>query len=408
MKKGTLLMAIILMVMSVNVYAAENTTEISEMEVDVEAGQTGTGDKITPCTVTFCITDESNYPGNEIRAVMTDITGVMTDEYKFTPENSWGEKVCPKYSLMAPTTYNVIFEGLEEGYTIVNTLDYSTDIQIVTTSEGNIDVYWTIISTEMNGSEKDNADGSQLLGEDRYNAQNEEAEQVFRTFLDQVKFIAEDETWDFFFQRFRLFDYSEWYEKYVSGMKAEDYANMSLFDRFVWEDTYLSFCHYVNSGNRNMFLGSEENFRNYFLDSRINCMTGNNSEQVIAAYEELAMWQFNYINENGIPFNFINNRSYMEEINSSDEAPLRSEIIEKDESDLPDVDKKELVQESRDTIEITNDSNVEEESGGVWDDTINLISEKLVTIGILLLLLIATGIVIWKRKQLNIDNNDKY
>lgn len=409
MKRGiVLLMALFLAAMPVKAHAAESTTETFEAGDSVEAGQTGTGDKMSPCTVTFCITDESGgYTGTRIKAVMTDVTGTMTDEYTFTPANSWKEKVCPKYSVVAPATYNVTFEGLEDGYAMVNTLDFSSDIKIVATSEGNVDVYWSIISTATDVSGENNAGESQLLGEERDNAENEEAEQVFRAFLEQVEFIEDDETWYNFLKIYKIFSHEEWYGKYVKDAKEEDYMDMSLFDRFVWDETYLRFCDTLNSGDSNMFFGSEDSFRSKYLDTILDCMTGNNNEQVKEAYETLAMWQFNYITEYRVPFNFINNRSYIEEIGESAESVVqpsqKNEIINK-EPEISKEDEKELEQ-AREELMKDMDKNDIEESGGVWDDTINLLSKNLVTIGVLILLLVVTGIVIWKRNQLNIDSD---
>lgn len=386
-------------------HATESTTEAS---ADVEAGQTGTGDKMSPCTVTFCITDESEgYPGNKIKAVMADVTGTITDEYTFTPANSWNENVCPKYSMVAPATYNVTFEGLEDGYAVVNTLDYSSDIKIAATPEGSIDVYWSIIQT---GSAGGDIESRLVGGEDRYDIGNEEAEQVFRDFLSQVEFIAEDETWDNFFKTYKIFSHEEWYGKYVKDGKEEDYTAMSLFDRFVWDETYLRFCDTLNSGDSNMFFGSEDSFRTKFLDVILNCMTGNNNEQVKEAYETMAMWQYNYITEHRVPFNFINNRSYIEEIDGQAETTEPSgkkEIAEKEEPELDKEEQKELEQAKEELMEDMDKKDIEGENGGVWDDTINLLSKNLVTIGVLLLLIVVAGIVIWKRKQLNIDGDDR-
>lgn len=390
--------------MPAKTHAVESVTEAS---AEIEAGQTGTGDKMSPCTVTFCITDESEgYPGNKIKAVMTDVTGTITDEYTFTPANSWKENVCPKYSMVAPATYNVTFEGLEDGYAVVNTLDYSSDIKIAATPEGSIDVYWSIISTgAAGGSTK-----SQLLDGDRYDTENEEAEQVFQEFLSQVEFIAEDETWDTFFKTYKIFSHEEWYEKYVKDGKKEDYIDMSLFDRFVWDETYLRFCDTLNSGDSNMFFGSEDSFRTKFLEIILNCMIGNNNEQVKEAYETMAMWQYNYITEHRVPFNFINNRSYIEEIDGqaeTTESAPQKEIAGKEEPELDKEEQKELEQAREELMEDMDKEDIEGENGGVWDDTINLLSKNLVTIGVLLLLIVVAGIVIWKRKQLNIDGDDR-
>lgn len=400
--------------MAVKTYAAEISTETSETgtedESEIQAGQTGTGDKMKPCTVTFSITDKSGgYPGNKIKAIMIDVTGTITDEYTFTPANSWKETVCPKYSVAAPTTYNVTFEGLEDGYAIVDALDNSSDIKIAATSEGSVNVYWSIISVSSDGAAENDTDTSEnQLDDGRDNVENHDAEQVFQKFLSQVEFTEKDSTWDNFFKTYKIFSHEEWYGKYVKDAKEEDYLELSLYERFLWDETYLRFCDILNSGDSNMFFADKDSFRTKYLEIILGCMTGNNSEQVKTAYEELAMWQYNYIVEYRVPFNFIYNRSYIAEIDETVKPVETSPQKENAGLELNKEDKKELDQARKELMKEMDKKDIEQENGGVWDDTITLISKNLLTIGVLALLVVVTVIVIWKRKQLNIGEDNKY
>lgn len=383
-----LLTTILLFAMPITVHATEST----------EFGRTGTGDKQSRCNVTFVITDESGgYPGDSFKAIMVDVTGTISDEYTFTLANSWGGKNVPKYSVIAPTTYNVTFEGLEEGYTIVNTLDYSTKISFAAAAEGVADVYWSIISTSTDMTEQEGnvqSNESELLDK-KFDVTNEEAGRIFDTFLNAAAIIEKDDTWSNFLNKYSVFDKSEWYEKYVQGGSAEEYKSMSLFDRFIYEETYLRFSHMMNTGDRDMYFGSEERFRSNFLNSTLDLMTGNDNEQVKEAYTALALWQLNYIKENGIPFNFINDRSYLEEVS---ETP--KEESKPSESEEMKEAFEELVKDAEMPIE------EEPDKKGVWGDTVDLLAKNLLTIAILIVLAIAAGVVIWKRKRLNIDEDN--
>lgn len=365
---------------------------------EIEPGRTGTGDKQSRCNVTFFITDETGgYPGDSFKAVMVDVTGTIKDEYTFTHGNSWGGKNTPKYGVIAPTTYKVTFDGLEDGYTIVNTLDYSTNITITATAEGIADMYWSIISTDTNmtgQAEATKNENSELLDKRTYDVANEEAGTVYDTFINAVAFIEKDDTWGNFLNKYSIFDKSEWYEKYVRDGSAEYYKSLSLFDHFIWEETYLRFAHMMNTGDRDMYFGSEERFRSNFLNSTLNLMTGNDNEQVKEAYTTLALWQLNYIKENGVPFNFVLNRSYLDEVS---ELPTEEK---QDESEEMKEAYAELVEDAKGHTE----AETEAEKEGTWSDTLNLLSKKLVTIGILIVLTIITGIIIWKKRRLNIDD----
>lgn len=353
-------------------------------------GRMGTGDWKSTCTVTFHVTDETGgYPGKKIKAVMTDVTGTLEDEYTFTPANSWKGDSAPKYSMAAPATYSVAFEGVEDGYAVVNTLDYSPDVKFATAAHGSADVRWTIVSA---GGAKADAGESRLLGSREASAENGEAEQAFQAFLDAVGFIEDDETWYNFLKIFKFTDGAKWYGKYVQGAKEEDYADMPLFDRFVWEETYLVFCHSINSGDRNYMLGSEEALRRRCMNPILNCMTGNNSEQVKEAYEAIVMWQFEYIQENGVPFNFISNRSYLDEIGKTEAAQIKATGSE---PEISKEDRKELEDARKELMEEMDKEDIRAEKGGAA----GALPRKLMAAGLIALLLAAAGIAIWRFKK---------
>ncbi len=102
------------------------------------------------CLMKIHITDKTanGYPGSSFTAVMTDKMKTITDRYSFTDGNSWGsDNNKPKYIVIAPTTYTVMFEGLEDGYMIVNTPDLSSNIGFEAVDGGVMDCYWSIIET---------------------------------------------------------------------------------------------------------------------------------------------------------------------------------------------------------------------------------------------------------------------
>ena len=367
------------------------------------------------CNVSFYITDETgDYPGSSFTANMTDKTGTITDSYKFTKGNSWGGANTPKYTMIAPTTYTVTFEGLEDGYKVVSTLDRAEIITFDTFSEGTADVLWSIVKEEEITAISESA-GSAILEQNKdgnYIASDKGAEEVYKNFLEATVFIADDTNWkNNLLQSYELFPHEERYASYVEGGTEEEYLSMSLYDRFVWSETYLKFAWAVNSGNYDNYYGSEENFASHITNDVVNMMKGvSNSEGVIEAYLALADWQYQYVKANGVPFNFINNRSYLDEVAESpkkEETKKNNEEIKKSEEEIKKSDEKELSEAAKELLEDADDKTKKGvKKKGVWDDTLDALARHILTIVVILILCVAVVFVVWKRRRLNM-NDDK-
>lgn len=380
------------------------------MPFSAYAAASGRNGNAYQCNVTFYITDETTdgYPGSSFTAVMTDTTKTITDSYNFTKGNSWGGNHTPKYTVIAPTTYTVTFDGLEDGYMIVNTLDLSSDISFEATGGGVADCYWSIIEAETTaGTNGENGAESELLKQDgngTYTVSNEEAEEVYKSFLDTVGYIADSEEWyGALLINFELFGestYAKWYAAYVENGTEEEFLSMSLFDRFVWTETYLVYAWAVNTGDVSTYFGSEENFESHITSHITNMMESVSDHKAVEdAYLALAKWQYDYVQETGVPYNFINGRGYIEEVRESPKAETQEKQEETDEKELQEA-AKELLEDADETTK------EETEKKSVWGDTLEALSKNIVTVAIIIILCIAVVVVVWKRRSLNI-NNDK-
>lgn len=354
--------------------------------------------------VTFYITDETNgeYPGSAFTAIMTDNTGTITDEYTFSSGNSWGNARYPKYTMTAPATYTIKFEGLDSGYEIIDTLTRSDKITFETTMGGSPQVLWSIVKSESGTAEEETEPTIATQAESNsFTVSDERADEVYNAFLEDTAFMAEDTAWQSnVLAEYSLFEnrYATWYASYVENGTEEDFLSMSLYDRFVWGETYLMFAWAVNTGTFSKYFGSEEVFANRITDNLVNRIQNardlTNGQQVIDAYLALADWQYNYVKERGVPFNFVNNRSYLEEIG---EMPETSEETKTDEEELSEA--------AEELLEDTDDKTKEETEKGIWDDTMNSLARNIVTILIFIALVVALFVVIQKRKRLNKDDD---
>mgnify|MGYP001007542436 FL=1 len=354
--------------------------------------------------VTFYITDETNgeYPGSAFTAIMTDNTGTITDEYTFSAGNSWGNARYPKYTMTAPATYTVKFEGLDSGYKIIDTLTRSDKITFETTMGGSPQVLWSIVKSESDTAEEETEPTIATQAESNsFTVSDEGADEVYNAFLEATAFIAEDTAWQSnVLAEYSLFEnrYATWYASYVENGTEKDFLSMSLYDRFVWGETYLMFAWAVNTGTFSEYFGSEEVFANRITDNLVNRIQNardlTNGQQVIDAYLALADWQYNYVKESGVPFNFVNNRSYLEEIG---EMPETSEETKTDEEELSEA--------AEELLEDADDKTKEETEKGIWDDTMNALARNIVTVLVFIALVVALVVVIQKRKRLNKDDD---
>lgn len=354
--------------------------------------------------VTFYITDETNgeYPGSAFTAVMTDNTGTITDECTFSSGNSWGSNRNPIYTMTAPVTYMVKFEGLDSGYEIIDTLTRSDNIAFETTMGGSPQVLWSIVKSEGSTAEEETeATLATQVESNSFTVSDEGAEEVYKAFLEATAFIADDTAWQSnVLAEYSLFEnrYATWYASYVENGTEDDFLSMSLYDRFVWGETYLMFAWAVNTGTFSEYFGSEEAFANRITDNLVNRIQNardlTNGQQVIDAYLALANWQYNYVKESGVPFNFINNRSYLAEIG---EIPETSEETKTEEEELSEADEE--------LLEDADEKTKEETEKGIWDDTMNALARNIVTILVFIVFVIALFVVIQKRKRLNKDDD---
>ena len=117
--------------------------------------------------------------------------------------------------------------------------------------------------TADNSSEKNEQVNKVAAGNNDISLSNEDAKKVYDEFYNDVKYTENNEEWDnAVFIQYKLFesDYIEWFEKYVKGGTKEIFHPMSLFDKFIWSESYLRFAWAVNVGKFDTYYGNEKNF----------------------------------------------------------------------------------------------------------------------------------------------------
>lgn len=382
------------------------------------------GDEVVDCNITIKIYDLSGeYPGEAVTVHFKDVTGTAEKSIKLTKKENWDSGKEATFTLPAPTTYNFTFEGLADGYEIIDVFPNSPAVTSFAATRGLKDFTWGIVTKEqaLEGSEAaDDSIGSVITATDRANiaVTNEDAEKAYLEFLEAVSFIQTDASWyEGFSATLTLFDentlngelYAEWYASYVQDGTREEFFSLTPFERFLWSNTYTRLAYAVGgSNNFNRYFGSKDSFKYNLVDVATNTMYGNNREVVVEAYEKLMDWQWAYITENGVPFNFIRNRDYIEELNAAE--PYVPQIPQTEPEETPEQaptspslettgqDVTEEVQEETDPTE-----QVEHEERGIWSDTFSILAENAVTVIILAALVIAVAVLVYIRKTKNVD-----
>lgn len=363
---------------------------------------TGAGDKGVNHTASIILIDESGqYPGGNVTLDFKDITNTWNKSFT-VQEAYYKNGITFTVYLVAPGTFDVS-SNLADGFALYDTLTGEPFTKYSPTGESGI-LTLSIKSTEAVQGQAGAGTGSNILNGNNATASldevGQEAQGVFQELLDTVGFMATDSTWNQFLS-FRGATLTEtMYNNCLpEGMRPCEYSELTDFDKVVYLYSYIAFS---VARERNMeswesYISSPENFAQLYKNEFVNYIEqgngGNNSDVVISAFEKMWDWQYNYCVENNEPYNFISNCSYTqtgfgitgsgttsgsENVNTEEEKPAST---------------------------ATPEPTPEAEEPGVWDDTLDILSKNLLTIGFLIVAVCALGFVLYKKHKENIGDD---
>ncbi len=364
-------------------------------------------------TVKFVVVDSSNsYDGTSFTVNMKDVMGVFSQDYEIKKAASWGNTTgnIPAISVPSPNTYKISIVDINDGYKLRDFMSgKDIDSSFVATNNGEMTFYWEIVKDEVGSSTTQEAavsinEATDIMAgnviTDEQDADNQDAEKVYQEFLDTVSFIEGDSSWESLLQGYSfpslLSTFGKMYANCVSsdGKSEEEmiseYEAMSDYDKFLWVSTYLFMADSIKNGHPDNVSSFEKIITNSACPIQ-NMQIGKRakSEEVIEAYKKLIQWQADYIAANGSPFNFINNRSYLEEMGVKKvEAPATEGAEIQEQKEIEEV-REEIIKE------------VKKEDKGIWSDTLDILSKNLITIAVLMTLLLGLGYVIYLKKKNN-------
>ena len=144
----------------------------------------------------------------------------------------------------------------------------------------------------------------------------EEAAAVYEQFYNAVKIMDGDAKYDNLFLMYtaNVGFHAPIYEKFTDGTE-EDWHSMSLFERFIWWETYLSSVNYLYLGDYDRLFSSEANYLKNAYNNTTTMIQRIAGDEMRDAFVGMLKWQYNYIISNGSPYNFMTGMSYLESKN---------------------------------------------------------------------------------------------
>ena len=192
-------------------------------------------------------------------------------------------------------------------------------------------------------------------------------------------------------------EHAKTYAKYTDG-SAYDWLTFSLLERFMWYETYIRIIDQLHSGNYDMYFGSYSNFKQFAIRTVRDSLPRFNKEGA-EAYENLMMWQYDYVRANSDVYNFITSTNFrvqsdeyknFEPLSESEKkASEEQRLIEKDYVEI----EKELIVEDLEENELSSHGSVviSEKDSDIWDKTIDKLKSLWFTI---ILLFVVAGALI--------------
>ena len=246
---------------------------------------------------------------------------------------------------------------------------------------------------------------------------NEEAQELYKAFLEAVKFIETDETWAKTIHLRQIKEPAYDYAIPDGAYQKKDYESLSEFDRFLYHYTYCVFSVAKQSptGSWETKLRSPEAFAGIYSDlltfeDTQGADSYNGLDEVNAAFQTLWDYQYEYCLEYGEPYNFIDGCSYSEMGFGISGSGVTESETEEESAEVGTVEQKEaatedVTEENTPETAATEADTESDKEEGLWDGVFEILSKDLFTLGLLLIAVIAFAVVIIRKRSKNVDDD---
>ncbi|MCL2840095.1 MAG: hypothetical protein FWE05_04915 [Defluviitaleaceae bacterium] len=296
-------------------------------------------------------------------------------------------------TITANTTYTVAFRFDRAGYVILDKRNLPVNRLHITAS--GYEAVWVLRDVNAVISGDTGADIGQVEADIPTDLEDVyiEAHRLWNRFLTLAITMANDNDNRLIFNAYHMHHVtmSQNFERFTHRT-ADDFIAMSLFERFLWDSTYVRIVDMLHMGEFDTFFGSAENYRSRAI-GQIAINIGRTCQETAAAYEELMMWQYDYIRANSTVFNFITGVNHRDSMRGETGEPFSFDPIEISEERAADEDRiiQSEIQEFLDELPVPLGADDVEYEANIWDRTIARLSANWFTI--LLLIVVFGGLV---------------
>jgi hypothetical protein len=273
------------------------------------------GEETGYCDVTFFLVDETGkYEGSVVVGFTNAATGlpdVPTLELSYA--NSYGSSIPFVYSVPFGKTYNLQFLFPEAKDIAVFSADGTPAPNSIVTNKPALALYLKIayITAENTPAPEGavSADSPQgVFDPQRIDDANKEGNAAFTEFINAMNPTALDPDWKGFYEKYKNGEkaVSSDYELYT-GRPAQEYLDMNLYERFLIQETYMLLYNACISSISTKTFSSEKNFKTNVLTLPLYAMeiVQKDTQFEQDAYTKLMLWEYTFVKENGLPYNYI-------------------------------------------------------------------------------------------------------
>lgn len=173
----------------------------------------------------------------------------------------------------------------------------------------------SIIPTHSQHSASESA--SEAVSDTTYDieAARVEAAEVWGTFLDSVSIFEADAKYEKlmkFYEDTKVV-YGRYFGEVCPEKTADDYLNMTQFERFLWYDTYVAPVYATTAKTYDTYFSSLEKWNSNVAGNAYGLLKNQGAEEQAEAYKTLMEWQYNFFLETGCIYNFITEKTSAEE-----------------------------------------------------------------------------------------------
>ncbi|MGN0378443.1 MAG: hypothetical protein ACI4EU_02510 [Butyrivibrio sp.] len=202
----------------------------------------------------------------------------------------------------------------EDSFTIRDT--EGKDISSFTADSEDYTFNWEIVKSNETNSKKEENNTQQETEQTQaaspagaYVADtgDDEADRLWNDFLNKVSVIETDESYATILRIIeKSTDGNSKYYEDTTGNPADEYANMSLFDRFLWYATYIKPAYYVKHSDGE-YLKTVDKWNAYVADLPYEWLKTYGTQEMADSYRALMEYDYNYFKQHGTLINFMDN-----------------------------------------------------------------------------------------------------